>query len=412
MLKKLTSNLGLKLISLVAAFVVWLVVVNVDDPVSTRSYSQIKVNIANENVILEQGKAYEILENSDIITVTVKAKRSILDSLSSSDFQAVADMKEANIELGLVPIEVTSTRSANKIEEITTRTKNLKVSIEDYTSKQFPVTADIIGNTMDGYAVDQVNITPNVIKISGPVSSLAKIARVVVRVDVDGMASDMNISAKPTLLDANDKEINLTGLVINNEELGVNVTMTKTKMVPINIRTTGSPENGWNVVSMECNPKEIYVKGNQKILDAFDKIDIPAYDLNGRTESIQERVDLTKFLPDGVEIADSSKEEASVSVIIEKIDEVNYTLSTSKIKTKNMTMGLVESFADEKFTFTIKGSADNIAKLTDASFTCEIDLGNYTKAGEYKVPVKVTAPKDIEITKEITVDVIIALEEQ
>ena len=106
MLKKLTNNIGLKLISLVAAIVVWLVVVNVDDPVSYRTYYDIPVNIINDSIVINEGKVYEVLESSNIINVTVKAKRSILDDLSSGDFSATANMQEMDINLGLVPIDI------------------------------------------------------------------------------------------------------------------------------------------------------------------------------------------------------------------------------------------------------------------------------------------------------------------
>ena len=71
MLKKLTNNLGLKLLSLLAAAIIWLVVVNIDDPVSTRTYSSIPVEVINEDTITSEGKVYSVLDNSDVINVTV-----------------------------------------------------------------------------------------------------------------------------------------------------------------------------------------------------------------------------------------------------------------------------------------------------------------------------------------------------
>ena len=54
MKKTLTSNIGLKLISLIAAFILWMIVVNTDDPMITRTYSGISVEVINTEEITDQ----------------------------------------------------------------------------------------------------------------------------------------------------------------------------------------------------------------------------------------------------------------------------------------------------------------------------------------------------------------------
>ena len=66
-----TKNLGLKIISVLAASILWLVVVNVDDPVISKTYTGIPVEILNGDVLTEQGKCYDILSDSSTINVVV-----------------------------------------------------------------------------------------------------------------------------------------------------------------------------------------------------------------------------------------------------------------------------------------------------------------------------------------------------
>ena len=47
MKEKLTNNLGLKLLSLLMATLLWLVVVNSQDPLETRTFTDIPVKIIN-----------------------------------------------------------------------------------------------------------------------------------------------------------------------------------------------------------------------------------------------------------------------------------------------------------------------------------------------------------------------------
>ena len=85
MKKLLTNNLGLKLLSVVSAFMLWLIVLDQVDPVTYESFSPIQVTMLNENVVTDQGLVYQVQDNSDVISVRVRAKTSVLRQLSSSD---------------------------------------------------------------------------------------------------------------------------------------------------------------------------------------------------------------------------------------------------------------------------------------------------------------------------------------
>ena len=64
MKQKLTNNLGLKLISVALSVILWLIVVSIDDPVISRTYSGIEVEVLNADAVTSQGKVYEILDGS------------------------------------------------------------------------------------------------------------------------------------------------------------------------------------------------------------------------------------------------------------------------------------------------------------------------------------------------------------
>lgn len=81
MKKKLTANLGLKILAVLISVVIWFIVVNINDPVDKTVFRNVPVEILNADVITNEGKVYEVLDGSDTIDVTVLAKRSILDAL-------------------------------------------------------------------------------------------------------------------------------------------------------------------------------------------------------------------------------------------------------------------------------------------------------------------------------------------
>ena len=61
LIKVFTQNLILKLISIVAAVILWVIVVNVDDPTKEVTISGITVNVLNDNLITDNDQVYEIV---------------------------------------------------------------------------------------------------------------------------------------------------------------------------------------------------------------------------------------------------------------------------------------------------------------------------------------------------------------
>ena len=64
--KKLTSNIGLKLLSLGLAFLLWLFVVSIENPVMNLSFTSIPVSVENADVMEKDGKAFELADSRRI----------------------------------------------------------------------------------------------------------------------------------------------------------------------------------------------------------------------------------------------------------------------------------------------------------------------------------------------------------
>ena len=67
-MKKITSNWGLKLASLIFAIIIWFLVTNINDPVISVRYTNVPVTLKNTNLITDQGQVYTILDGSDTIS--------------------------------------------------------------------------------------------------------------------------------------------------------------------------------------------------------------------------------------------------------------------------------------------------------------------------------------------------------
>ena len=132
MRKKLTHNLGLKLASLVLAFVLWFLVVQINDPKDTERFTNVQVKLINTELLEKEGKVYEVLDNTDKVSVTVSAPRSIIDQMRASDIVAEADMSRLTDINTIVITYATPNVEVNSIEG---DHDVVRLSVEDKKSK-------------------------------------------------------------------------------------------------------------------------------------------------------------------------------------------------------------------------------------------------------------------------------------
>ena len=113
MKEKITNNLS-EILSLIVAIFIWLLVINLDNPIITKTFVVTDVQLLNEAYIDADGKMCMRDEEQQPIRVTIKAKRKILDDISVMDIRAVADLQQA-VSLDTTPVMVPITASVGKI---------------------------------------------------------------------------------------------------------------------------------------------------------------------------------------------------------------------------------------------------------------------------------------------------------
>ena len=70
-MKRLLNNIGMKLASVLIAFLIWLVVVTINDPEQTRAFPNVRVTIRNSDAILNADKAFDVQSGSWIRSAAV-----------------------------------------------------------------------------------------------------------------------------------------------------------------------------------------------------------------------------------------------------------------------------------------------------------------------------------------------------
>ena len=145
MKERLIRNLDLKILAIVFAIILWLVVVNIDDPVKPITFSGIEVQIVNAEDLERQGLCYAVLEDSDKVSVTVTGRRSVIEEINRENIIATADMKDLS-SMNTLTIHVSSNKSARDLDSIKANEDNVKLSIEPLVKITKKLTVEINGS--------------------------------------------------------------------------------------------------------------------------------------------------------------------------------------------------------------------------------------------------------------------------
>ena len=419
MKKKLTNNLGLKICSFVFAVLLWLVVVNVDNPVKTKQFDNIAVKLQNANLITEEGLVYEILDSTGTVSVSVSAPRSYLELLSKDDIVAVADFENITAA-NTINITYYSKRYNDRITNFKGSVESVKLNIEPKKMLQLVLKTKTTGNVEDGYVVGKVTTDQNQVRISGPQSIVEQIKSAVIAVDISGTTTDIATYADVKLYDAEEKEVSSESIVMNVDSVKVNVEILATKTVPIQYSVMGTPAAGFRQTGeISGVPSEITIAGGAEALKNIAQIDVPseALNINGKKENLVANINLKNYLPDGISIADSDYSgKAIVTVYIEEEQEKELKLNKSNILLTNVPEGYSISIDDEEeIVLKMVGLQADISEMMISDIIGEIDIAAYMETeginrlqeGEYTVEAAFDFNENITIVEPVKVKLIV-----
>lgn len=411
-LNTLVNNLGFKILAVFLAFILWLVVYNIDDPQKTKTYTA-NVTVENASAVTDMNKCYDVLNGTNTVTFSVTGKRSDLEKLDDVDFVATADMNRMIVnedgDEASVPIEITTKRTYSSVS-INNKNKYLEVSLEDLMSRRFMITADTSGEVASGYALGEVTVTnPNVLSVSGPASIVKKIDTVVATIDVAGMSSSLSEDVIPVLYDEDKEEVDTTRLTLSNTTVTIAAKILSVKEVPLSFSTTGTPSGAYRVVEISSSPSEVKLKGTSDVLNPLVSIEIPAslIDVSGAQTDVKTTIDITDYLPSGVELVDTSDASVTVTVRIEAYKARTYRLPSENISVTGLGDGLTLSYEQTQIPVVINGLQDDLDSMTADDLVAAIDVTGLSE-GTHQVELNLTLDEEHYAYQPITISVTIA----
>ncbi len=226
---------------------------------------------------------------------------------------------------------------------------------------------------------------------------IAKIKRVEVEIKTTGVNSDRTIHGKLNVLNSDGEAVDTTYLEYTGKTDGMDVTITmlRTKTVSLTIGHTGTPADGYNLGTISYKPETVKIAGASEKISQVTAIAIPdeALNIDGLTESTQQTLDITQYLPDGIRLADEADATVAVSVEIEKNQEKTLEIPVGRIGVQNVPKGYEVDFGDmETVEISVSAPVTELESLKAGDVALSLNLEEYSKAGSYTAALSVTFP--------------------
>ena len=403
----LTNNIGLKFLAVLIALVLWLAIVNVNDPEKTITVSNIPISVTNESAITSRDMVYNV-KSEQYLNITVSGKRSIVSNLSAEDFRATAYLKELS-KVNSIPVDVTTKNASlgRKITIVKQSAQTILVDVENVEEKDFTdLVVEYTGKVADGYVAGLSSMSTDEVTVKAPTSIIDKIKKVAVRCSLDGTNTNISKKCPVILYDKNDKEIKSDEIELSDKKIRVNVNVLRAKQVPIstiNKDELGKPADGYVVDDVILSSDSITVYGSEESLDSIESLDIQDdIDVSDAKGDVTQNIDVTGKLPKGLSVSGEST--ITVKVLIKKLITRTFEYDASEVSLNDLSSDLDVQLVTKKVKVTLQGEEEVISQLTKDDMAISADLGK-VKEGTTTVHVDVAVPDNTTLMNNVTIKI-------
>lgn len=367
----------------IAAFSLWLYVVNSDSTMKTVKIP-VSVEIVNKDAITS-ARLVPLPNQKYTVTLSITGEAKNVYSVKAEQFRVIADMSSFSLKKGenRVPIEVKmSPSNVNVLNE------NLwvKINLDDLIQKSIAVKTNIDVKTKYGYFAGDPVVTPSNVTVSGPYDYVNAVSNVMVKGESKDVDKDVFMTCQAFAVDAGGKVIN--EVKVEPGTVDVTIPVKKSKEVAVNIVTKGDLQNGVILKSMEATQKKVYITGDDSVLSRINGINTEAIDLSKLSTSVNMKVKLD--IPKDIKVVDSVSL-IDVSIVIDKTIQKTIALT---VELRNVPTGLSATSKELNVSLVVSGSENVINSLKDGDIKAYVDLQSAVE-GETNYNVSLTLPTGV-----------------
>lgn len=366
-----------------------------DSPNSELVVKDIPVEFTNEDTILAENGLMLLSGYDTTVDLTLQGKRWVLTKIDPAEVRVVADtsgITAAGVQTLNYTYILPNGISPSDVSIKSRSIYNITVTVGTLYSKPVPVEVEVKGQVADGYFTGDITIDPQTLTLRAEREDMLNVHHAKVTVNLAGATSTLIKTLEYTLYDANDVPVYNDNIRASTKLIQVTVPVRTTKTVPLEMDLVGT--DLMKSVSVDIKPSSVTLVGEGSTLDTINKVTLDRIYVEDLVPGLNGPFSYTIKLPAGVTTSDGTNE-AIVTVAIDGTTEGTVTLDT--INCEGVADGLKAEVTDP-LEVTLWGDEDEIQKVTAADIRARVDLSEITEAGDYVLPVTVTASTESGVT--------------
>ena len=295
----LCHNLGIKLISLVLAVLLWNYVVTTDTSITRpKTLTGLTGYVSGQSALYNSGLAMldNPAESLSSVTVTIEAPQASYSRVTNGTVQVMLDLSNVRTA-GTQEVPLRAATTYGRVVDIIP--ESVSVTFEALDSRSIPVNYQFTGEKSDDYWYSVSRVNPSVLTVSGAASVVRSIANAYVYADVTGLESSTIAALPYTLLDEAGEEIAQGMLNRSTSSISLNLDVTPARSLPVSTDiasvVTGTPAEGYVVHSVTIQPESVTVAAERDLLDGLDALQIEPVSVEGASQSFSARARVSKL---------------------------------------------------------------------------------------------------------------------
>lgn len=381
-----------QLVCVLLSFGLWIYVTNIENPIKSYELNKVPVEIKNSDNLKSSGLTLSPNQNF-YVNLKIEGSSQDLFSIDKEDFKISVDLNELVLKKGENKVMVRIEEAPQDIKIKNSTGLIITINTEEYKTKEVPVKSKINVISKSGYYVATPIFSPEIVLVSGPESLVDRVTSVVAEAEESNAVKTIIKNYIVIPVDNNYKEV--TGVQLSQKWVEATIEINEGKTVPIKINVIGTIQNDLKLKSISSDTTEIGITGPKSILDSISEIGTENIDISQIKDNTSIEVKLK--IPDGI-LIHNGQNNINVNILVEKKKTKEFTINYSIIGQQE---GI--SIVPDKNNITIEviGFEDDINNLTEANFSAQLDVSQYTKEGEYtKAPtVSLVGVNNVTINK-------------
>jgi len=378
------KKLTIFFISLLLAFSFWLFVTIGEGPESERVFN---VNVTYRNM----GEGLTMLEPLDKVEIKIRGNKQRISTIKESSIVAYIDLKDLDTGIHNLEVEVEAPSFLKVVEIYPSR---ISVYLDKIVTVDKNIRVDFIGSLKTGLIIEEPEVSPNKISISGPSKKIETIRDVSITVDLTTINSDITLTSIPKIKDGLGNDI--SGLSFNPSIVTLNIkvkSILSSKVVPVIPNLTGEISGDYGIKKVSVSPSILTIFGKVDELKNIEYLQTEEIKIGNLTES--KIFNTSVILPANIELKEENK--ISVQIIIEK--KISKVVSDINISIKDINENFNYKIVPESLEVEIYGFISIVNEVKSSDFEAYVSVLDLTP-GEHNLKINITSLKeDIKIVR-------------